>query len=190
MPYQRVDSEMFDEIVNEVDPEDLPDGFADKRPSGAFEYESAEATLKPAKLGPVAKAVRDALVKIGATKLKVRYDGGYDEGFSHPDQLIFGDTRRDAKSFGKEFGTAELVAAVRDASKKGSPRHVTDFYSKSDDKAVATNALEQLADEYASTLLGDGFGTGEYQLYGAFTADLVSGEIVDHKDVEKPANME
>ena len=38
----------------------------------------------------------------------------------------------------------------------------------------------------ATVLLGKGFGTGEYELYGAFTANLETGELVDDPTAVKP----
>jgi hypothetical protein len=42
----------------------------------------------------------------------------------------------------------------------------------------------------AVKLLGLGFGTGEYDMYGAFTADFRSGELIDDPNAVKPAEME
>jgi hypothetical protein len=58
------------------------------------------------------------------------------------------------------------------------------------DRAIVADALNDLAHEIASVLLGEGFGTGEYQLYGAFTADLKSGAITDDAKAKRPKGME
>jgi hypothetical protein len=173
MPFVRVDAEAYDEMLSELDSdavESLP------RPTGGFEYESAEAQFKPAKLGPVAKALLDELIERQATAFRACYDGGYDEGFAHPDYVAFGDQRRDVSAVAQELANSPLPAfAVRAAA---STRRYGS-YAELDDLRVIRSAFDELAHELASLLLGDGYGTGEYQLYGAFTADLVTGRIAD-----------
>jgi hypothetical protein len=41
-----------------------------------------------------------------------------------------------------------------------------------------------LCDEWASMLRGDGFGTGEYSMYGAFTVDLETCAIIDDRNAD------
>lgn len=192
MPYNKFDVEMFDEISEELG-DDLPEGM--ERPSGNFEYETAEATFKPDQLGVIARLTLDALLEKGALRFRVRYDGGYDEGFSHPDAVAFADRLVDAQAFADdELRTESFVAKVR-AAVRSDPRNsmygnAADLYDKAEDKKVARDALDELAHELASRLLGNGYGTGEYQLYGAFNADLKSGQITDDPDVVKPTSME
>lgn len=191
MPHLKVDPGAFDEWAENLGSEvDLGN-----RPTGDWEYESAEAQFKPAKLGPVARAMLDALLAARATAFRVRYDGGYDEGFSHPDTLTFGEgggrTIRPADAVIKDLATPALAAQIRTAmSKDKSWKHSAETYATSKDADVVHAALDDLAHTFASRLLGDGFGTGEYQLYGAFTADLKTGQIVDHEDAEKPSELE
>jgi hypothetical protein len=190
MPYVRVDVDAFDEIVEEIGEESVAGG----RPSGAFEYESAEATFKLKRLGLAARWAYDALVGAGVMRFRVRYDGGYDEGFAQPDAMVFGDGREQpVDEAARELATPERLTALR-AAAAGAPRphgwgDAGEVYATAGPKAVEY-ALYELAHELASRLLGDGFGTGEYQLYGAFTADLTTGEIVDHEDAAKPQDME
>jgi hypothetical protein len=59
-------------------------------------------------------------------------------------------------------------------------------------RAARISEQEQLKDivedwlcsEWASMLLGDSYGTGEYSMYGAFTVDLVGCTITDDRDAE------
>jgi len=44
--------------------------------------------------------------------------------------------------------------------------------------------LFDLCNEWASMLLGEGFGTGEYSMYGAFTVDLETCAITDDRDAD------
>jgi hypothetical protein len=53
-------------------------------------------------------------------------------------------------------------------------RRSDDFQELNDD-LLAKYALDDLAHSLASRLLGNGFGTGEYELCGAFTANLRPG---------------
>ena len=187
MPFIRVDPESYDEIVEELGPEAFPAG-AGPRPSGAFEYEAAEAAFDPRKLGGPAAAALDALLALGATRFRVTYDGGYDEGFSNPDTVWVGDDPRPAAVVAKELAKPGPVALLRAAGKGPDSMHGNpgDLYARLPDAEVARSALDELAHELASKLLGDGFGTGEYQLYGAFTADLRTGRMTDDPDARKP----
>src|SRR4051812_30396644 len=51
MPYLRGDPAAFDEILSEMGAENLAPAFAEKRPTDEFEYQPAEATFDPKKLG-------------------------------------------------------------------------------------------------------------------------------------------
>lgn len=184
MPFVRVDEDAFDDLPEEVEP--LP------APSGAFDYESAKATFKPAKLGGIARLTLDALLAAGATTFRVRYDGGYDEGFAYPDEVRFADGARSVDAVaGALVAAPGFLAAVRDASnQKGSMYgNGSSVYAEASDATAAGYALDELAHELASRLLGDGYGTGEYQLYGALTADLRSGAIVDDPAAPKPPDL-
>jgi hypothetical protein len=180
MPFVRMDPEGFDEMMEELAPDDLPPGALD-RPSGAFEYESAEAQRKPEKLSHLARMALDALVGLGATAFRVRYDGGHDEGFTHPDSIQFGDTSRPVERVVAELATPPFVSQLlATATEKGGHYgNAADLYREADAQTAVRYVLDELAYAYASAILGDGFGTGEYELYGAFTADLRTGEIVD-----------
>ena len=188
MPYERGDVEMFDEILGEVDEADLPPGFASQRPSGEFEYRPAAAAFAPDQLGGVARAVLDALRAAGATRFRVRYDGGHDEGFSHPDAVRFGaDGPRRTAVVQEQIATPALVAAIRAAAGRDSMwGNAAEMYAKASEAEVVGYALDELAHELATRLLGSGFGTGEYDLYGAFEADLATGSIEDDPDAPTP----
>jgi hypothetical protein len=146
----------------------------------------------PANLGAIARAMFDRLVQLGATEFRVRYDGGYDEGFSHPDAVQLPAGLRDAKDVAADLAKdASLVDAIRAAaSGLGSMYgNATDVYGRADDPQVIRYALDELAHELASRLLGDGYGTGEYRLYGAFRAELQTGKLIDDPDAAKPTDL-
>jgi hypothetical protein len=45
-----------------------------------------------------------------------------------------------------------------------------------------------LPEEWAALLLGEGFGTGPFSMYGAFTVDLETLTIHDDRDASVPEN--
>jgi len=117
---------------------------------------------------------------MGATRFYVRYDGGWDEGFAYPDLLLFDEKAHVVAGVLSDLATAEQCARFREAASQDSLRHYAiEFYANASPMKAATAALDELSMELAIPLLGDGFGTGEYELYGAFLADFRTGEIVD-----------
>lgn len=185
MPFVRVDQEAFDDMLGELDPSELPEGV--ERPSGGFEYETAEGTFRLANLAGSPRFVYDALMARGAHKFRVRYDGGYDEGFAHPDYVEFeGGDRRVTRDLVDELAKTPLGAALR-AEWDKRPHSSAPEWS---DAHLVAFALDELGHQMACRLLGDGYGTGEYQLYGAFVADLKTGELTDDPEASKPAEME
>jgi hypothetical protein len=186
MPFTRGDADIFDEIAAEIDPEDLPEGFADKRPTDQFEYARAKATVKPAKLGKLARTVLELLLEAGATEFRVKYDGGFDEGFSYPEYVVLGEARCPVNKIAQKLAKSKPAISQL---KKGIDKRMAEHYKGKSDLELAKSAIEELAHELASALLGDGYGTGEYQLYGAFTADLKRGKITDDPKAAKPKNM-
>jgi hypothetical protein len=190
MPFIRVDLNAYEEIVGGFDPGDLPPGLED-RPSGEFEYETASGRFDPKELGPVARVMLEVLITAGATGFRVRYDGGYDEGFAHPEAFALGEESRPPVEVLRELATTELIARVREAAARESMwGNAIEMYTNATPLEALTYALDELATELATSLLGDGFGTGEYELYGAFTADLKTGELVDDPNATKPEQME
>jgi hypothetical protein len=186
VPYIRADLASYDEIAAE-----LGQDVAGERPSGGFEYESAEAKFDAAQLSPVGRAALDALRAAGATAFKVRYDGGYDEGFAHSEAVAFGQQAKDHDRAARDLATPHLVARIRAAAGEESQWHnASEFYASASDTEVIRHAMDELAHELASKLLGDGYGTGEYELYGAFTAHLKTGRLEDHEDAARPPELE
>ena len=191
MPFIRGDAAAYDEIFESLAPDDLPPGFAEKRPSGEFEYEAASEKFAAESLGPVAQTVLHALLGVGVTRFRVRYDGGYDEGFAHPDAFLFGEQRKAIPGVLVELASAGLIADIRRvAGQESMWGNAQELYAGASQEEALNYALDELAQELAWKLLGNGFGTGEYELYGAFTADLKTGELVDDPSAEKPDSVE
>jgi hypothetical protein len=180
MPFLRGDPGMIEEVLAEMDPADLPDGFGDSLDE--FKYEEAKATFRPKKLEKVSQVTLDALLGMEATHLRVRYDGGYDEGFAYTDHVQIGKTKRKSDDVIKSLVKAGCGGKIRKVERK----LLQDYYGKKlSDAMAAEHGLDTLAHELASLLLGEGYGTGEYELYGAFTVDLMSGKIVDDPKAKK-----
>jgi hypothetical protein len=190
MPFIRIDLDAYDEVLEELDPEELPPGIKESRPSGKFEYERASGSFETAALGPVARLMVGTLVVAGGTELRVRYDGGYDEGFAHPDAVLVGTEWRPAAELLAELATPELITRIREAASRDSMwGNASVLYAEAEPAQAATYALDELVTELATRLLGQGFGTGEYELYGAFTANLLTGQLVDDPHAEKPEQI-
>ena len=45
---------------------------------------------------------------------------------------------------------------------------------------------DEFADALARRFLGEGYGTGEYEMFGAFEADLATGTLTDLPDADPP----
>jgi hypothetical protein len=120
-----------------------------------------------------------ALREIGVATAYCRYDGGNDEGFAWFDHVTLKDGRRlDAEALVDRLVAAgvgrKLVAAKITI---GGP-------ARSDEEQVRDVINYWLANEWVSLLLGGGFGTGEYSMYGACTVDLETGLITDDPKAE------
>jgi len=54
----------------------------------------------------------------------------------------------------------------------------------SDSEQLRFFVLERLCEEWAEMLLGRGYGTGEYSMYGAFTVDLDTCTVTDDSNAD------
>lgn len=114
------------------------------------------------------------LKEIGGVRVRCAYDGGNDEGFAWFQSLKTADG-----TGSKEETIARLVkAGLVDKLRAGGLLHESTQHPTSDEQHVES-ILEDLASEWGVLLLGYGFGTGAYQMYGAFEVDLVAGTITD-----------
>ncbi len=117
-----------------------------------------------------AAALTRRLTELGAVKAYIRFDGGNDEGFGWFDSCLFADgSSRDADRIAeglKPGGAIEELAAIYPGAVSVDLRET----------------LDDLASDWAARLLGEGFGTGEYVMYGAAWVDLQTGLIEDDPD--------
>lgn len=116
-----------------------------------------------------------ALRDFGIRQLYFRYDGGNDEGFAWLDHAV--------------MRSEETVAAdelVLRLSRTGLPKavQVLGVVERSGVLPPGAGIIRRLlndwlAPDWAALLLGSGFGTGGYTMYGAFIVDLDDCTIVD-----------
>ena len=106
-----------------------------------------------------------ALAALGAKTVYARYDGGNDEGFAWFDHCGMADgSTRDADQVAADLEAAGISTGLRTWGVKSPTRNALD---------------EFMATTWAVHLLGRGYGTGEYVIYGAFSVDLTSGLVTD-----------
>ena len=165
--------------------------------TGPFNYyPPAEVAYKPrpfdpADLSPAAAAAYELLRAGGIVRFRVRYDGGHDEGFAHADAGWTADgADRSIDDLVADLSAPDRVNALRmafDARLASLPP--TAYYARLTEGERVRRALDELADELASCLLGNGYGTGECSLYGALTADLTTGTLTDDPDAGRPPDV-
>ena len=124
-----------------------------------------------------------ALQRIGAEQLICGYDGGNDEGFAWLRTVKTTDAKLSPKQAAEKMLATGVVQQMRDL---GMVRDSPDYPQT--DEQVIENSLEGLVEELAVMLLGEGFGTGNFQMYGAFTVDLQELTITDDPDATMPTD--
>jgi len=115
-----------------------------------------------------------ALREIGGRRVYCRYDGGNDEGFAWLDSIETGD--------GKRIGADEIVQRLFDIQVKDklyAAELMRNDVHMSDQEQLYETIRYGMPTDWATMLLGRGYGTGEFWMYGAFTVDLVACTITD-----------
>lgn len=128
---------------------------------------------------PVSTVVLPALAEAGVRRIYCRYDGGQDEGFSWLEFAELGS--------GKRLSEAELLALLAStglADELAQGQFIREPASLSPQKLLENVMRYWVCDEWASWLLGRGYGTGEFTMYGAFLVDLEKATIVDDDRAE------
>ena len=115
-----------------------------------------------------------ALRELGGRRIYCRYDGGNDEGFSWLDSVELANGQRiDPAALTQRLLGAGILDKI----------YATGIISRVatwTDQAQLTSFIEDwIINEWAIALLGQGYGTGEYVMYGAFTVDLDTCTITD-----------
>lgn len=130
--------------------------FGSKKTSSQYEWN--------AKVENCAAQLAEEMVKLGAVKAVVRYDGGNDEGFAWFEHCIMQD--------GSSCSADELA---RDLEAAGYVRPA-DFYTGGSLREFLEDVIGQT---WSWRLLGTGWGTGPFVLFGAFSVDLKTGVVTD-----------
>lgn len=121
-----------------------------------------------------------ALRQIDVTHVYGRYDGGNDEGFAWLDHAV---TRT-----GEKLSVDDLASRLVDTDLLEnfvSMKLLLEGEEKLDRVARLRSIVSDgFAVDCAARLLGSGFGTGEYWLYGAFTVDTDRCTIVDDRNAD------
>ena len=119
------------------------------------------------------------LREIGARRAYCRYDGGNDEGFAWLDHVEMKTGERlSPEEIGRRLAESNLLERLVAANLMWSDS------LQAPEEAVRSIVRDTLAVEYAVMLLGKGFGTGPYFMYGAFTVDLDACTILDDRNAE------
>jgi hypothetical protein len=145
-------------------------------------YEPAQAQVSFAFADDWLKAMRQYLVDLGYQSIIVRYDGGNDEGFAYFDRAEshVGGTA-DAKTVAEQLLSTPVTAHANPTQTDDCRLQVGNMILS--EPGTANQRMGYLMDEFAhhgaSALLGEGYGTGEYELRGWFRWNLNSGEAVD-----------
>lgn len=167
----------YAEVEGVEDFESDADG-TERTPDGKFSYyDPATAQFAPDELTGRARRVYDAFRELNIDTLQISYNGGYDEGFAQLESA-----RSDEAVFTLEALTAQL--------KDGPLGEIVGedegelFVWHPDTAQIpraqwAQEAIWELVETCASSLLGQGYGTGECSIYGRCRVNLVTGEIVD-----------
>lgn len=191
MPFFYGPVQEYAEVVSALSDEEMLTDLVESKPSEEFRYIGGVGEFDPDELRPVARLMLDKLRAIGATRFYVRYDGGHDSGFAHSDRLLFGNEERNLVDVLREVGTGDLRERIRsearDENRWGDPLGV---YANASPIKAAHYAFDELAVQLAVHLLGHSYGTGMYDLYGAFTADLETCQLIDDPNAQKPDHME
>jgi hypothetical protein len=119
-----------------------------------------------------------ALREIGVRRVYGRYDGGNDEGFAWLDHVALASGERlTPDEAARRLAATRLRERLADAG-------LWHAQWGAGEKAMRDVALDALVTECAVNLLGGGYGTGPFYMYGAFTVDLDACTIVDDRDAE------
>lgn len=117
--------------------------------------------------------------RLGARRIYGRYDGGNDEGFAWLDRVEFAN--------GETLSAKQTAERLRDSGAQSrliEAGFITQIENYSAHQQFDDIIRYSLVEDWATRLLGRGFGTGEYYLYGAFTADLEAGTLTDDRRAE------
>jgi hypothetical protein len=180
-------------VFDDFDPADYaadPDAYDPPpdapRPTHAYVYVPPQAQAFDPGNDAYAALAFESLVAAGATHVRVRYDGGGDEGYAHVDAVRLGDAeggeRRGAAVIDLLTDDPETFARAR----RTRPAYGPAYLDGAAGRQLIDGLLGALAYQIASAVAGDGFGVGVSSVYGVATADLGTLAVTDHTDAAAP----
>jgi len=129
---------------------------------------------------PIRSIVIPALHQIGARRIYGRYDGGNDEGFAWFDSVELQDGQRiDLDALAQRLHDLQVHASLRSAGVQLHAGYSPRAGGSPSEREALKGCIEMLCQDWATLLLGRGFGTGEFSMFGAFTVDLETYTITD-----------
>ncbi len=179
MPYFNIDPEAMEEWAEMGAPSDFEASY----------YEAAEAVFNFEQADELVRLVRRELLEKGFSEVRCHYDGGYDEGFAYFDEAVCNGSIFSSDELTELLSDGPLPEAAgamyhNESYPEAVRRQMMERFEAMPKKQRVANALEEFVIALANELLGEGFGTGEYELRGRFQVDLASGQVVD---IEEPA---
>jgi hypothetical protein len=157
---------------------------ADSGPASLLDlYERAESGKRGAGAEAISATLAASLAALGAVRTYCRYDGGNDEGFAYFDHCVFKDESvRNAECVARDLMAANTALFANARQVLGKFAH---GFPEIGPLAYVRWLLDMgVAHEWAVQLLGRGYGTGEYSMYGAFWVDLETGLVTDDPDAQ------
>jgi hypothetical protein len=125
-----------------------------------------------------------ALRQLGGRRVHCVYDGGNDEGFAW-----FGSLETADGSLKLEEVCGQLAGTgLKDELLQAEWLHERPDHPRAEAEVLRDVIEHSLPEEWSVLLLGWGFGTGAFSMYGAFTVDLENCTITDDRDASVPEN--
>jgi hypothetical protein len=125
-----------------------------------------------------------ALRQLGGRRVHCVYDGGNDEGFAWFGSLETGDGTLSVEQICEKLSGQGLKERLAQADWV----YESSDHPRSEQEVLRSILEESLPEEWAVLLLGWGFGTGAFSMYGGFTVDLEACTITDDRDAGVPEN--
>jgi hypothetical protein len=153
-----------------------------QQPQISFEERRERARLQQEqRIQHLFAATIPALRSVGVKRAYCRYDGGNDEGFAWLDHYeLQGGQRIEESVVVQRLYETKFQDQLHAAGFVNHPNSIT----SGDELAWLRMFMGELSNEWASLLLGESFGTGEYSMYGALTVDLDECTITDDPNAD------
>jgi hypothetical protein len=161
---------------------DAASSIGEQEPERSFEESRRQARLlQEQRAQELFTVMVPALRALGVRRAYCRYDGGNDEGFAWLERYELDG----GQPIAVDLLVQQLHGKFRDqlyaAGLLGRREGVTNAGEIASLKLTVGGTL---CNEWAGLLLGEGFGSGEHSMYGAFTVDLDACTITDDPNAD------